>query len=79
MLSALLALACTWYNRRMANDPDATRYYVRATNPANNEQIVFECVGLAAAHAKAAELRMGRFKDVVMSVAKASQDDEPPK
>ena len=60
----------------MSNDPDTTRYYLRATNPTNNEQIAFECVGLAAANAKAAELRMGRYKDVVMSLAKPSEGDE---
>jgi hypothetical protein len=60
----------------MANDPETTRYYLRATDPTNNEQIAFECVGLAAANAKAAELRMGRYKDVVMSLAKPSEGDE---
>jgi hypothetical protein len=35
------------------------------------------CVGLAAAHAKAAELRMGRYKDVILSLAKSSEGDEP--
>jgi hypothetical protein len=63
--------------RNMPNDPETTHYYVRGTDPATNEQIAFECIGLAAASAKAAWLRMGRYKDVVMSVAKASQDDEP--
>jgi hypothetical protein len=29
-----------------------------------NEQIAFECVGLAVANAKAAELRMGGYRDV---------------
>jgi len=43
----------------MANDPETTHYYVRGTDPTNNEQIAFECVGLAVANAKAAELRMG--------------------
>src|SRR5258708_6486763 len=45
----------------MSDDPEATRYYLRATDPTNNEQIAFECVGLAVANAKAAELRMGRW------------------
>jgi hypothetical protein len=53
----------------MPNDPGDTRYYVRATNPATNEQIAFECVGLAVANAKAAELRMSGHKDVIMSLA----------
>jgi len=72
-------LDCAWYNSHMPNDPEKTYYYVRGTDPATNDQIAFECVGLAAANAKAAGLRMGRYKDVVMSVVKASQDDEPPK
>ena len=63
------------YDYRMQADTDDTRYYVRATNPENGEQIAFECIGLALANAKAAELRMARFRDVVMSVAKASEDD----
>jgi hypothetical protein len=58
----------------MSNDPETTRYYLRATDPTNNEQIAFECVGLAGANAKAA--KMGRHKDVVMSLAKPSEDDE---
>jgi hypothetical protein len=46
----------------MSKDPETTRYYLRATDPTNNEQVAFECLGLAAANAKAAELRMGRYK-----------------
>ena len=61
----------------MSIDPDTTRYYLRATDPATNQQIAFECVGLAAAHAKAAELRTGRYKDVILSLAKSSEGDEP--
>ena len=60
----------------MSNDPGTTRYYLRATDPTNNEQ-AFECLGLAAANAKAAELRMGRYKDVILSLAKSSEGDEP--
>jgi len=33
-------------------------------------------VGLAAANAKAAELRMGRYKDVILSLAESSEGDE---
>jgi hypothetical protein len=58
----------------MPNDSDDTRYYVRATNPATNEQIAFECVGLPVANAKAAELRMAAYKDVIMSLIE--QTDE---
>jgi hypothetical protein len=61
----------------MPNDPETTRYYLRATDPTNNEQIAFECVGFAAAHAKAAELRMGRYRDVVMSLVKPSEAVDP--
>jgi hypothetical protein len=52
----------------MTNATETTRYYVRGTDPTNNEQIAFECVGLAAAQAKAAELRMGGYRDVIMSL-----------
>ena len=61
----------------MSDDPETTRYYLRATDPTKDEQIAFECVGLAAANAKAAELRMGGYKDVVLSLAKPSESDEP--
>jgi hypothetical protein len=54
-----------------------THYNVRGTDLTSNEQIAFECVGLAAANAKAAELRMGRYRDVIMSLAKASEADGP--
>jgi hypothetical protein len=52
----------------MTNATETTCYYVRGTDPTNNEQIAFECVGLAAAQAKAAELRMGGYRDVIMSL-----------
>ncbi len=45
--------------------------------PANDEQIAFECVGLAIANAKAAELRMSGDRDVILSLAKASEADDP--
>jgi hypothetical protein len=61
----------------MANEPETTHYYVRATDPTNNEQIAFECVGLAVANAKAAELRMVGYKDVILSLMKASEADDP--
>ena len=63
--------------RIMANDPETTHYYVRGTDPTNNEQIAFECVGLAVANAKAAELRMGGYRDVILSLVKASETDDP--
>jgi len=61
--------------RNIPNDHETTHYYVRGTDPATNEQIAFECVGLAAANAKAAELRMSRCKDVIISLAKPLEDD----
>ena len=61
----------------MPKDTETTHYYVRGTDPTNHEQIAFECVGLAVANAKAAELRMGRYKDVILSLAKSSEGDEP--
>jgi hypothetical protein len=61
----------------MSNDTETARYYVRGTDPTNNEQIAFECVGLAVANAKAAELRMGGYRDVILSVAKASEGHDP--
>jgi hypothetical protein len=63
--------------RNMSNDTETARYYVRGTDPTNNEQIAFECVGLAVANAKAAELRMGGYRDVILSVAKASEGHDP--
>jgi hypothetical protein len=59
--------------RKMSTDPETTHYYVRGTDPASNEQIGFECVGLAVANAKAAELRMGGYRDMILSVMKASE------
>ena len=61
----------------MPKDTETTHYYVRGTDPTNNEQIAFECVGLAAANAKAAEFRMGRYRDVILSVVKAQETDDP--
>jgi hypothetical protein len=61
----------------MPNDTDTTHYYVRGTDPTNNEQIAFECVGLPSANAKAAELRMGGYRDVILSVVKASEPQDP--
>ncbi len=58
----------------MSDDQDIKRYYIRATNPANNDQVAFECPSLAIANAKAAELRMSGYKDVVMSVKHATEN-----
>ena len=61
----------------MSNDTETTRYYVRGTDPTNDEQIAFECVGLGVANAKAAELRMGAYRDVILSLVKASEAHDP--
>jgi hypothetical protein len=63
--------------RNMSNETETTHYYVRGTDPTNNEQIAFECVGLASANAKAAELRMGGYRDVILSVVKAPEAHDP--
>jgi len=62
----------TWYKPGMTNDTDATQYYVRATDPSRAEQVVFACPNLATANAKAAELLMSRYQDVIISL------DKPP-
>lgn len=53
-------------------------FHVRATDPRNSEQTVYECVGFPMAHAKAAELRMSGFKDVVTSVASERREAASP-
>ena len=58
----------------MRNDGETTVFHIRGTDPANSEQVVYECVGFPRAHAKAAELRMSGYKDVVTSMAPASRE-----
>lgn len=53
----------------MRDHAETMIFHIRATDPRNSEQVVYECVGFPMAHAKAAELRMSGFKDVVTSVA----------
>lgn len=53
----------------MRHQGETIIFQVRATDPRNSEQTVYECVGFPMAHAKAAELRMSGFKDVVTSMA----------
>ena len=60
------------YNDLMRDQTDTMLFHVRATDPANSEQVVYECAGFPMAHAKAAELRMSGYKDVVTSMAPAS-------
>jgi len=64
------------YTHGMPDASEALIYYVRATDPASNEQIRSECVGFARAHAKAAELRMSGYSDVVMSIERANDNND---
>jgi hypothetical protein len=59
------------------NETDERQYYVRATDPEGDGQVAFLCSSLTAANAKAAELRMGGYKDAVISIAKPAEDDTP--
>jgi len=56
---------------------DMIQYYVKATDPSSQEQVAFACSNMDLAHAKAAELRMRRYRDVVMSVAHPALDVTP--
>ena len=58
----------------MTVDSETASYHVRGTDPTSGEQVTFECVGFAMAHAKAAELRMSGYRDVVMSIPNANDD-----
>jgi hypothetical protein len=59
---------------RLMRDPgETTVFHIRGTDPANSEQVVYACVGFPMAHAKAAELRMSGYKDVVTSMAPAGE------
>ena len=53
----------------MAGHGEKTTYYIRGTDPKTNQQVIVECIGFEMAHAKAAELRMAAYKDVIMSVS----------
>ena len=57
----------------MTDDPRPSQYFVRATHPVTSEQVGFGQLTLAAATAKAAELRMSGYRDVIMSIS-----DQPP-
>lgn len=52
----------------MTAKPKTTTYYVRGTASTSAEQVAYECEGSAMAHAKAAELRMSGYRDVVTSI-----------
>jgi hypothetical protein len=58
----------------MPDDSDIT-YIVIATDPAGTKRVTYKCVGSTMAHEKAAELRMGRYKDVAMSTPNVSDDE----
>ena len=59
----------------MRDQGETTVFHIRGTDPANSEQVVYACVGFPMAHAKAAELRMSGYKDVVTSMAPAGEPD----
>jgi len=61
----------------MTYDVNSAQYYVRATDPSRDEQVVFVCPDLAIANAKAAELRMSRYRDVIISLDKPPEDEAP--
>ena len=52
----------------MTAKPKLTTFCVRGTAPTSAEQVSFHCEGSALAHAKAAELRMAGYRDVVTSI-----------
>jgi hypothetical protein len=56
-------------------DGDKNRYHVRASDPKNDEQVAFGCASLAGANAKAAELRMSGYREVVISIARPAEDE----
>lgn len=59
----------------MTATPETIIYYVRATDPASNEQNTSQCVGFAMAHAKAVEPRMSGYRDVAMSLPDLNDND----
>ena len=66
------------YNGAMRDHAETILFHVRATDPRNSEQVVYDCVGFPMAHAKAAELRMSGYKDVVTSVASDRREAASP-
>jgi hypothetical protein len=53
-------------------------YCVRGTDPTSGAQVTYECAAFAMAHAKAAELRMGGYRNVVMSLGNANDNETAP-
>ena len=66
------------YNGAMRDHAETILFHVRATDPRNSEQVVYDCVGFPMAHAKAAELRMSGYKDVVTSGASDRREAASP-
>jgi len=58
----------------MSDNINFDQYLVKAIEPASGEQVAFVCANLNAAHAKCAELRMSRFQDVIISLARSSEE-----
>jgi hypothetical protein len=59
----------------MTDELGPNYYFVRATDPTTGKQVGFEQLTFTAAGAKAAELRMSGYKDVVLSISE--QPPEP--
>jgi len=55
---------------------DLASYCILATDPVSAAQVEYECVGFELAHEKAVELRMAGFKNVVLSLAAASEQQQ---
>jgi len=60
----------------MRDHSETILFHVRATDPTSSEQVIYECAGFPMAHAKAAELRMSGYKDVVTSMARAGDESQ---
>jgi hypothetical protein len=73
--SRKLRTAAKRRRRDMTAESETAFYYVRGTDPRNDAQVAYECVGFAMAHAKAAELRMGGYKDVILSIASVNDNE----
>ena len=74
----LFLIAPAYYGAPSETLESTTVFHIRGTDPANSEQVVYACVGFPMAHAKAAELRMSGYKDVVTSMAPAADQTASP-
>jgi hypothetical protein len=61
----------------MSDDVASLPYLVRGTSASGGTEVRFLCVNMAVANAKAAELRMSQFQEVVISVARFGQEECP--